>query len=193
MKGKCFRHAVLATLMGVALVAPARAAAQAARPPEPAVARSFDELRSRVSRGAAIVVTDSAGHEFQGTLRDLSDISLNLFADGKVHSFSAAGVVLVKQRRPDSLWNGLLIGAAVGSAPAVYWLLADPNECGNAICMSDLVTGVIPCATIGLVIDALVQKKVVLYRSASRSSRVDIAVRPIVTTRLKSVEMTISF
>lgn len=193
MKASCFRHTVLATLTGVSLLAPARADAQGARPPEPAVARSFDELRTRVSPGAAILVTDSAGHEFQGTLRDLSDLSLNLFMDGRVHPFAAADVALVKQRRPDSLWNGLLIGAAVGTAPAVYWLLADPNECGNSICMSDLVIGMIPCATIGLAIDALVQKKVMLYRRASRSSRVEMVVGPIVTTRRKSLEMTISF
>ena len=193
MKGRCFRQTVLAILTSVGFLTPAAVEAQAARPPEPAAAQSFDELRHRVSPGAAILVTDSAGHEFQGTLRDLSAISLNLFVDGRVHPFSAADVALVKQRRRDSLWNGLLIGAAVGTAPAVYWLLADPNECGNSICMSDLVIGVIPCATLGLVIDALIQKKVMLFRRASRSSRVDIVVGPIVTTRRQSVEMTISF
>jgi len=162
---------------------------------EPApVARSFDELRSRIESGVTIFVTDAADREVSGKLSELSEESLNLLVDGKLQAFSQADVRIVKRRQPDSLWNGFLIGVAAGTVPAVYWLFADPNECGGSICLDDLVIGVIPGAAIGLAIDVAVQRKVVVYSSPSQSSkRTALTVTPIVAQRRKGVGLTISF
>jgi len=178
-------------LLGSAGAADAQPVAPAGPAP---VARSFDELKSRIQRGATIFVTDSAGHEVSGKLRELSDTSLHLLLHGMQQAFSQADVGLVTRRQPDSLWNGLLIGAAAGTAPAVYWLFADPNECGGSICMDDLAIGVFEGAAIGLAIDAAIRKKVIVYRSLMKSStRTALTVAPIVAQRRKGVGLTISF
>ena len=39
-------------------------------------------------------------------------------------------------RQPDSLLNGILIGAGVGAIPGIYWLIADPNQC-TGLCAKD--------------------------------------------------------
>ena len=196
MKVRRLRRDVLAILVwGPLLLGSARAVdAQPAGQTGPSVAHSFDELMSRIQPGATVFVTDSAGHEVRGRLSDLTDTSLNLVVDGKPRAFSQANVGLIEQRQPDSLWNGLLIGVAAGAAPAVYWLLADPNECGGSICMDDLAVGVIPGAAIGLVIDAVIKRKVVVYRSVPRSpTGTAIAVAPIVARHRKGVAWTVSF
>lgn len=196
MKVRRLRRDVLAMLIsGPLLLGSARTVgAQPAGQTGPSVAHSFDELMSRIQPGATIFVTDSAGHEVRGRLSDLTDTFLNLVVDGKPRAFSQADVGLIEHRQPDSLWNGLLIGVAAGAAPAVYWLLADPNECGGSICMDDLAVGVIPGAAIGLVIDAVIKRKVVVYRSASKSSmKTAVSIAPIVVRRRRGVELTMSF
>lgn len=160
--------------------------------PEP-VARSFTELKSRIKPGATIFITDSAGREVSGRLSELSDTSLNLLLADKRQAFMQADVGLVRQRQPDSLWNGLLIGMAAGVTPAVYWWVADPNECGNSVCMDDLTIGVVEGALIGLAIDAAIKRKVVVYRSQSSSSTGAVTVAPIVAGRRQGLALTMSF
>jgi hypothetical protein len=199
MKVRRLRRNVLAILMWgpLLLESAGTAGSQPAGQAGPApVAQSFGELKGRIPRGASVFVTDSTGHELSGKVAALSDTSLDLLSDGRTHAFSQADVGLIKVRQRDSLWNGLIIGAVAGVAPAVYWLFADPNECGGSICMVDLLTGVIPSAAIGLAIDAAVQKKVVVFRSPSRlssSGRTALTVAPIVGQRRKGVELTVSF
>jgi hypothetical protein len=147
------------------LAAAAGADAQPAEQTDPTpVARSFDELSHRLQSGTTIFVTDSAGNEVSGRLGKLSDTTLSLLVHGKPQTFSVDEVGLVKRREHDSLWNGFLIGAAAGSVPAVYWLFADPNECGNSICMGDLLLGVAGGGLIGLGIDRAIKAKVIVYR-----------------------------
>lgn len=191
------RRGVPATLTAcLLLLLSARSAdAQPAGRPQPApLARSFDELKRHLRAGATIFVTDSSGREVSGTLRELSDTSLSVLVRGRPQLFPATDVALVRQRRPDSLWNGLLIGAAAGTAPAIYWLLADPNECGGSICMDDLARGVLPGAAIGLGIDAAIRRKVVVYgREPEPSPSAVFAVAPIAAQRRKGVALIVSF
>jgi hypothetical protein len=178
-------------VLGSAGAVGAQSAGQAEPAPE---ASSFDELKSRLQPGANLLVTDSAGREVSGKLSGLSDTSLRLVLHGQPQAFTQADVALVKQRRRDSLWNGFLIGMAAGAAPAVYWLFADPNECGESICMDDLLIGVIPGAAIGLGIDAAIQRKVIVYRRPLTSlTRMGLTVAPIVAGRRRGVDLTISF
>jgi hypothetical protein len=184
-------------LTGAVLLAGAAsaAAAQPAVEAEPeTVARSFNELKSRVQFGGTLFVTDAADLEVSGKLSELSDESLDLLVDGKLQQFVQGHVKVIKRRQPDSLWNGLLIGAAAGAVPAVYWLFADPNECAASICMDDLVIGVIPGAVIGLAIDLAVQKKVIVYRRPSQSSKGPaLTVTPLVAQHRTGIGLTIFF
>src|SRR5262245_27493090 len=199
MKDRHLRSMALAALLsGPLLLASAgTAGAQSAghdgsAPP----AQSFEELKSRVHRGSTVFVTDSAGHEVSGKVSGLSDTSLSLLVHGKPLAFSQTDVGLIKVRQSDSLWNGFLIGAAAGVVPAVYWRFADPNECGGSICADDLLTGVIPAAAIGLAIDAAIRRNVIVFRIPSTlesSTTMAFTVAPIVATRRKGVELTMSF
>jgi hypothetical protein len=159
----------------------------------PDVARSFAELKRRIQPGATVLVTDAAGQEVGGTLSGLSDTSLSLIVNDTAVAIPQADVSVVKERRRDSLWNGLLIGAAAGAAPAVYWLLADPIECGGSICVSDLLVGVIPCAAIGAAIDAAVKAWIVVYSRPNSTTGPTLTLAPVVRQRGRGVEVTMSF
>ena len=180
------------------LVLPGSASGVRAQPavePEPvAVTRSFRELKDRVRSGATIFVTDASGREVRGTLSELSETSLSLMVDGGLREFSESEVSVIKLRQRDSLWNGFLVGVAAGTAPALYWLLADPNECSGSICMEDLMIGVIAGGAIGLAVDAAVQARVIVYRGPpSSSTSAAITVSPIVGEGRKGVALGISF
>lgn len=177
---------LLGSIEGVA----AQTAGQAGPAP---VAYSFDELRVHIQPGATIIVTDSAGHEVNGELTDLSDTFLDVLVSGKSKTFTQAEVERIQRRQRDPLWNGFLIGAAAGTAPAIYWLIADPNECGNSICLDDLAIGVLISAPIGLAIDAAIRSTVVVYRGPSKSSKTTLTLAPIVANRRKGVGLTMSF
>jgi hypothetical protein len=187
-----------ALVLTAAVLLPSAAGAAAAQPvveaePDP-VARSFHELKSRIESGRTIFVTDAADHEVRGTLSELSVESLHLLVNGKLQEFAQADVKLIRHRQPDSPWNGFLIGAAAGAVPAVYWLFADPNECGGSLCMDDLIIGVIPGAVIGLAIDLAVQRKVIVYRSPSKSSSGPaLTVTPVVAPHRSGIGLTIFF
>jgi hypothetical protein len=105
---------------------------------------------------------------------------------------AAAGATTVRQR--DSLWNGFLIGAAAGTAPAIYWAIADPNEC-NVICMDDLAIGVGMGAAIGVAIDAAIRKKVTAPRGPTSRAPGGkaLAIAPVVSPRRVGVGLTMSF
>lgn len=191
------RASVLAILASgpllVGLVREAAAQADELNPPA-SVVRSFEELKSRLGAGATILVTDSGGHEARGRLRELSERSLTLLVNGEPRSFSPADVRLIEERTADSLWNGLLIGAAAGAVPALYWRFADPNECGNSICGDDLVRGMIPGAALGLAIDAAIRKKVIVYRATSTpSTRNILTIVPMVADRRTGFALVVAF
>lgn len=177
------------------LASPGGAGAQPAEHIAPApVAHSFDELNNRIQPGTTIFVTDLAGHEVSGKLGQLSETSLSLLVHGKPQTFSPAEVGLVKRREHDSLWNGFLIGAAAGSVPAIYWLFADPNECGGSICMGDLFLGVAEGGLIGLGIDAAIKAKIIVYRNLSKpSTSTAVTVAPIMASHRKGVRLAVSF
>jgi hypothetical protein len=57
----------------------------------------------------------------------------------------------------DSSLDGLLIGAAIGSIPGIYYLIADPNEC-TGLCPEEyglIVAG----AAIGWLVDRAITRK----------------------------------
>lgn len=65
---------------------------------------------------------------------------------------ASAGAQTVPPSRPDPLWNGMLIGAAVGTGLATWDYLIDPSEPGNAVIFT-VAIGL--GAAIGAGIDAL--------------------------------------
>ena len=76
------------------------------------VARSFEQLRSRVSVGDKVTVTDVKGRELHGPIAELSSSSLALVVGKSQTRFFEADVETVSRR--DARWNGTLWGLGVG-------------------------------------------------------------------------------
>ncbi len=131
-------------------------------------ARAFLDLQERVRSGNTVYVTDYAGMEMKGKIVDLSASALVLDVNG-THRRLDQGTVQSVQRRGDSLWNGMLIGVAVGASAM---LLADPRYepcandaqklCANAQ-MAQRVLAIGIMGATGAAIDALISRRHYVY------------------------------
>jgi hypothetical protein len=89
-------------------------------------AHSFDELQRMLKVGKTVVVTDDSGQEVKGRVDTLSTASITVGG----RTFTEAAIREIRLRDP--LWNGMLIGAAIGTGLATWDYLIDPSEPGNA-------------------------------------------------------------
>lgn len=140
-------------------------------------AHSFLELRERLHSGNTVYVTETTGSETKGKIVEVSASALVLDVNGIYRRLDRDSVQDV-QRRGDSLWNGLLIGAAAGASAM---LLADPTyePCANdpqKLCANShvgqrvLAVGVAGAAGAG--IDALIGRRRYVYIAPGRSPQV---------------------
>ena len=108
-------------MLGAALLALTAMAA----PAQP-VATTFDALQ-HLGNGTAVTLADGTGHEWRGTMTDVSRSRICLQLRRRVQCFDAVDVNAVRVRKDDSLVNGALIGAAVGGG--LTSLIFLDNEC----------------------------------------------------------------
>lgn len=139
----------LGVIAAVVTLTAAAAAAQEA--PPRGVARVF------------VQVADS-GEEVRGHLLDLGPAGVTLLVDGMRRTVPIESVLKV-QSRGDSLWNGALIGAAIGAVG--FALVA--SEYGDAVVPGALFSTAV-WASIGASIDALIPGRTTLYQKAPRDS-----------------------
>ncbi len=162
-----------------------------------AVASNFAELRFTVKPGDTVYVTDDAGQERRARILELSPASLSLSVNGTRRDFSEAEVRRIRQRRPDSLWNGAAIGAASVMALSTVGAIAfsDRDE-DEAFGWADVgficYLGAIG-AGVGTGIDALIQGRKVIYESAGTTSRTTFRVSPVLSPRIRGVRISFSF
>ena len=121
---------------------PASAGAQTA-------VHSFEELQRMLKVRQTVVVTDESGREVKGRVDQLSTVSITV--GGRTFTDTAIKEI----RLPDPLWNGILIGAAIGTGLATWDYMIDPSEPGNAVVFS-VAIGL--GTAIGAGIDALEDK-----------------------------------
>ena len=175
---------VLATVLVAVSV---RAAAQ-----EPV--RTFDQLNTRLKVGDTIWVTDAQGRETEGKIGILSPDALTLGADGS-KTFAARDVSAIRERRPDSLKNGALIGLGVGGGLALVACLGlaeGSGESGWCAIALGFYGGV--GAGIGVGIDALIPgKKQAVYRAPGSLPSASLSFAPVITPRHKGVAVSFSF
>jgi hypothetical protein len=98
--------------------------------------------------GDVVYVTDAAGITIKGKLAALTDDSVQVDIGADIRSVAAGQVRHIQWQQPDSPLTGVLIGAAGGATPGIYWLAVDPNEC---IGMCPEEYGLPPSMTIRLV------------------------------------------
>ncbi|RPI56153.1 MAG: hypothetical protein EHM55_05815, partial [Acidobacteria bacterium] len=94
------------------------------------VAQTFDELRGQLKRGDTVWVTDKSTRESRGRIVDLAESSLVLTTDQGRQEVAAPDIMRLRQRRPDSVVNGALIGAAAALVPMIWWF-ARATESGE--------------------------------------------------------------
>jgi hypothetical protein len=108
----------------VCTVATILAGSCAARQP----ARSFVDLQQRLHSGNTVYVIEKSGVETKGKVVEVSGFALVLDVKGIQRRVDRGTIRSVQ--RGDSLWNGMLIGVAVGASAM---LLGDPKyeRCTN--------------------------------------------------------------
>jgi len=130
------------------------------------VATSFDQLAGQLKPGAALVVTDTRGTTFKGKLVGLAGSSLDLTVGNDRFTPSLrileSDVNNVVTTRADRLWDGPLIGFAIGVGVATLVELATSNEYSKFQGGSVVGLGVFGMAT-GFGIDLFNRQKVVVY------------------------------
>ena len=149
------------------------------------VARSFEELQSILKVGQTVVVTDDSGRQTKGRLTDVSPSAL-VVSTPDTRTFAEGTVAEI--RSPDSLSNGVLIGAAIGAGLATWDYLIDPSEPGNAAIFA-VAIGL--GTAIGAGIDALHKGGKVLY--VSRRQRSDLTLLPVLGKDRQGVLVSVRF
>lgn len=154
-------------------------------------AQSWDELAQRLEPGTPVAVTDAGGTEVRGTVSAVSRNSVTLNVDKTSRVFDSQDVRQVR-RDGDSLWNGLIIGAAIGALGAA---LPDNRCTGQPVRCDDkqiparvAFFGIATAAGIGL--DALQRNRSVLYGSPGRTT---MSVVPLLTRDRQILFITIDF
>ena len=132
-------------------------------------------------RGVARVFMQLAdsGEEITGYLIDLGPAGATLLVEGVRREVPIASVLRV-QTRGDSLWNGALIGAAVGAV--TFALVA--AEYGDEVVVAGLVNTAM-LAAIGASVDALIPGRTTIYRKTPGDSLRSAGLRPVFAMKLR--------
>jgi hypothetical protein len=147
------------------------AAASTAQP----TAATLQELKRLEAN--KVVVIDTTGREFRGTIADASASELRLQIGREIRRFDAVDLRSIHMRKEDSLANGALIGAAVG-AGATSLIFLD-NEChDDPACYGAVAVYGGLGALAGLIADALIHRTVVIY-TAPPPTRPRVSVEPL--------------
>lgn len=152
-----------------------------AQTPQLAPVAAFSDLAALLPPGTTIVVTDTKGRHVKGKLSGLSGESLSLAMDGRIQKFTRPEIWEVRKVIPDTIVNGGLIGLAAGFVlPAVICTSrSDASETVSCVAGAFALGG-LPGLGIGLGIDAMRSRKVMLFRSSSGTPHA-FTVTPVVT------------
>jgi hypothetical protein len=156
-----------------------------------AFAQSLAAAKARVPAAEVLHVIDASGATIKGRLGVMTDEEIQVLGKDGEHCIPAADIRRIDWQQRDSILNGVLIGAAIGAAPGIYWLIADPNEC-SGLCPEEY-GAILVGAAIGGLIDRAVHKKITVY-SAERSRRVTtVTIMPMLTRQRWGLQVTKTF
>ncbi len=130
------------------------------------VGGSFAQLRSQVTVGDKVIVTDVMGREMEGTIAELSSSSLALIGGKTRTEFVEADVEKVSRR--DSRWNGTLWGLGAGGVVGALLDRSLVKEYGRddispGSSVSFVATAAGIGAGIGFGVDAMIKGRRVIY------------------------------
>lgn len=179
--------------LGLVLVLFSANLAQAQAPTE-----SFGDLQSRIGIGEKVQIIDIAGRKTEGRFEGVSGASLRLIADGARQEFLETQIREVRKRRPESRWDGVLIGLGIGVAAGVvnvHSVCNDASERGD--CYSVGWAIVLPLfagggAGSGALIDFAVRKHDVVFTPQPLASH-RFRLAPIVDKQRKGISFSLLF
>lgn len=157
---------------------------------------TFSEMDKRVPAGTTVYVTTVGGQEIKGKVVTVAGSSMKIsLRDAAMREFSEADVARVRAKDP--LWNGILIGAAVGATPAV--LLFEPG-CVEPFAVPDCKTvsrgaGVAISAGmgagVGLLWDVLHRRRV--FHGAQPARRTSVVIAPVFGSKAAGIRVSSRF
>ena len=116
--------------------------------------------------GTEMIITMSSGDVIRGDYQEVGDQELLMTVEGESRTVPKSGLakITTAERRTGPLWNGPVIGAAVGGGLAGIAVagLEHREGAAGAIAIIALIG-----AGIGLGIDAAYQTRVTLYQAAA--------------------------
>lgn len=167
--------------------------ASAQPPDDPSRAmKPFAVVRDLVPVGDVVHVTDATGGTVKGKLAALTDDAVQVNVGPDIRSVTAEQVRRIEWQQRDSPLTGVLIGAAVGAIPGMYWLAVDPNEC-TGMCPEEYALIAIG-AVVGGVIDHAIKRRMTVYEAEESSGRAkSIAIGPILTRDRQGLRVAVRF
>jgi hypothetical protein len=186
------RERCLILLAAIAWGWTAGVAAAQAPDQQPMTTSSLTVMKSRVPVGDVVYVTDTAGHTIKGKLAAVTDDAVQVDVRADRRNVATTDIRRIQWQQRDSPLTGVLIGAAVGAVPGLYWLVADPNEC-TGLCPEEYAFIAVG-AVVGGVIDHVIKRRVTVYTAEASSSRAtSVAIGPLVTRARKGLQVAVRF
>jgi|WetSurSiteA1Bulk_404760.scaffolds.fasta_scaffold17596_2 hypothetical protein len=126
-------------------------------------ATSLDQLKILLETGNKVTLVDLSGNSITGRVERIAPDALDLKVKDRVMTFTEKDIRQITQKKQDSVFNGILIGAAVGFGATlpINLGIADESEKGVAVAASAL-WGLIG-GGIGAIVDASVTRKQLVY------------------------------
>ncbi len=153
------------------------------------VARSFAALQGRVLLGETVTATDQAGRVVKGKLTGITATDLTLTTSEGPRTLVGSELVKVQARRSGPLWNGALIGAAVGVTPFI--IAASQDECDGCGPWAAVYTAI--GAGVGVGIDALVKGNITVMKVESQGPKATVSLAPLIARDRKGVLCRVEF
>lgn len=151
----------------------------------------FEQIQFKVEEGDAVDVTDTSGKVLRGSLLKATDTDLLVDVRGEVRRYSASDVAEVRARVFDKLWEGALIGTAVGAGFGA--LMAAQVDCYQDECAALIVGFGGAGAGIGIGIDALIRRFTLVYSAPGRPSTPQVLVLPIAGNGTRGAAVAVRF
>jgi hypothetical protein len=160
-------------------------------------ARSLSDLPPRLKKGDDVTVTLRDGKTIYGRYDSVSGSTLRLAESGKrIREVPETTISRIAKPKPDSIKNGLLIGALVGARAG---LVATASICGSdSECSANGGLVLLPIFTgggigIGALIDSKMHRQDPLFVQRVSTDRPGLKLAPLVSQNKRGVLVSMSF
>ena len=162
------------------------------------LSHSFEELQIKqvLSTGNKVRLVDHSGITTEGLVESVSGDVMALVVDGTRREVSESSVQEISRQRPDSVWNGTLIGAGVGFLGGMgftaYFCPSDPECYMNAgLVLAPPIAAA--AALVGALVDRGKHEYESVFEAVSPFQSVDIAITPVFSSEGRGMGVSFTF